>query len=90
MATNEERIAALEEEAIQQRAGSFTLLGIVKEIDQKVDSLRLNSAIVDARLTALSGRMDTQDARMVRMESELGTIKDQLGQIISLLKREGE
>ena len=65
MATEEERIANLEEKATQEEAARMTLLDIVRGIDRKVDELagmakatQIESSIIETRLTTIDRRLD--------------------------------
>lgn len=78
MATEEERLAAVEESLIQQQAASLTLLGVVQESDKKLDKLtsamqtvQVNGIIVDARLNAMDARLSTVDARVQALSQDV-------------------
>lgn len=68
---HEERIAKVEESLIQQQAASLTLLGIVKDIDRKVDeingnmrSIQAHEMLVDARISAVNAQVASTDAQV--------------------------
>ena len=70
MATNEERLDALEEARIQQEAAGLTLLNIVKDIKVAVDDIRgiargieAHQITVDTRLNYLDSRLGVTDVR---------------------------
>jgi hypothetical protein len=95
MATQEERLDNLEERIVQNEAGSITLLGIVKEVNDKVDgligstrSIQVNAAIVDARLNAIDARMGVMAARLDQQDIRMGSMESKIDQVISLLRKD--
>lgn len=94
MATNEERLAALEESLIQQQAASMTLLGIVQGIDSKltealgtVRSTQAHEAIIDARLSAIDARAQAAAAEMKLFKSDMERSFEQVAGEFALVAR---
>lgn len=71
MASNEERIDALEEKTTQTQAASMTMLGIVKDVDKTVTSIEAHQTIVDARLGAVEARLSAVDARVSALSQDM-------------------
>lgn len=82
---HEQRLAKLEEQAIQQQAGSITLLGMLKEMDTKLDgllkSVQVDAAITEARMTALESRTGAIELRLNGIEKRLGMMEVRTGVI---------
>lgn len=85
MATEEQRLAALEESLVQQQAASMTLLGIVKDIDKKVDELtgmvratQIEGTIVETRLSTIDARLSATQHDMTNSFRQLAVYQGQI------------
>ena len=83
----QDEIAKIKEDLTQQQAASMTLLGIVKDIDRKVDELagmakatQIESSIIETRLTTVDRRLDAVKLDMTnsfrQVEATMATKQD--------------
>lgn len=87
MATDKERLDALEERIIQNEAGSITLLGIVREVNDKVDGLIGSTRSLQAHEMIVDARLSTVDARLSTVEAKLGAVESKIDQVLTILKQ---
>jgi hypothetical protein len=83
----QDEIAKIKEDLTQQQVASMTLLGIVKDIDHKVDELtgttkatQIESSIIETRLTTVDRRLDAVKLDMTnsfrQVEATMATKQD--------------
>jgi uncharacterized coiled-coil protein SlyX len=98
MATQEERLAALEQgtkTAVQDINHNITVLkGVmgsqgqdIKRILQRIDSMDGRLSVMDGRLNILDGRLNFLDGRLATVEQDVSQIKETLTEHTTLLTK---